>query len=303
MSRVCIAPLLLLFLIVFPCRTRLSAQAPSADRELKVLARTGAQSVLTEDLDYFLGRNGEEDLGEIPDSTLQNAIHVLALQRQALQTLQSQGLAVPDKAIDLWIRSAKPAETQKSVEEITVELCRPTGIAAEKLREHIQFRLSWARYLEKHLTEENLQKHFDRQKARFDGTRFKIDLVSIPVPAGRSSQRSAAHERLAKLRSSFPQSEQPAATEYDISREKWVSGTGDVHPSIVDSLLECPPGGFSEPIDTATNVHLVRQLERTEGQLPLAKVSADVRAHMLIYLLEHLAQQSEARLPLIAEPQ
>ena len=60
------------------------------------------------------------------------------------------------------------------------------------------------------------------------------------------------------------------------------------------------PEEVSEPIHTATGVHLIKLHKVEAGSKALADVRDEVRVHMLIHLLEHLARQSESQLPLQA---
>ncbi len=273
-----------------------------------VLAYLGEQEITRADVDFQLGRSGDEST-KLSLVAEQTTIHLIALQRQALQALRKLGLAVNRDQVDQWIESnAATGRDGSSAAEIIRSISEQFGIGELEYREFIAFRLSWQRYLAKHLNDKNLRRHFENQKARFDGTRFRIELVSIAVPAGESAARTQASERLADLRQKL--SEQPenwgqvledtATPTWQISRERWVPGSGELDPTLIGALLELAPGEMSDVVDTATGVHLLRLLDREPGDLDLSQVVGEVRADMLVYLLKHLASQSRDQLPLRA---
>ncbi len=265
-----------------------------------ILARIGVQTIDIADVDFFLGRRPKDDLPALPFTTRENALHLFALQRQALETLRAQKLAVTDAEIDDWIVAQSGAsEPQRTLENVIQTICQQHGLSREKYRAHVAFRLSWQRYLDNQLTEDNLKKHFARQHARFDGTRFKVDVASVPVPAGNNQPRVAAHEALKKLGARF--SDEPPSDEATVIvfTSKWVRGSGDLDPSLITPLLSSVPGDFSKPLDTASGVHIIRLIDTEAGKLQLAEVRGQVRAHMLLYLLEYLAQPSQEHLPLV----
>ena len=175
------------------------------------------------------------------------------------------------------------------------------GISEAAYRDHFAFRLSWQQYLQQHLTDENVAKHFENQKSRFDGTRFRIASVAIAVPAGESQDRNAAAARLAELRNQLLQEtvswrdllraeDAPSIKPLQgvspdrivVSAERWIRGTGDQHPSIVAELLKLKVLGISQPIDTPTAVYLVQLFEKEAGSRALVEVRDEVRNDMLI---------------------
>ena len=121
---------------------------------------------------------------------------LIAQQAQALQTLRRLQLGASGREVENWIE--KQSKVNPKIKELDLERF-PEAVAW--LHEQVAFRLSWQRYLAKHLTEKNLQRHFDNQLARFDGTRFEVQLMSARASAGTSKARSALlreFEELAK---------------------------------------------------------------------------------------------------------
>lgn len=283
-----------------------------------VVARIGAQEILQGEVDFVLGRSlapGQEELPSLNMVVQQNAIHMLGQQQQALQTLRELKQAASFGEVKRWLESTSGADRPNAkADDILQQIATTYGIDAERVLNHLAFRLSWKAYLAKHMTEANLKKHFASQKPRFDGTKFRVCYASVAVPAGESGAREKAVEALKALASqanSWAEDEMKAAGENwlqakdaaEIAREfqlKWVRGTGDLDPALVSVLLRLKAGELSEPVHTATGVHLIKLFEVEAGDFDLEQVQDEVRVHMLVFLLEHLSQQSSERLPLQA---
>lgn len=281
-----------------------------------VLARTGAQTITVADIDFLLARlRGPSEARQLANqqplssTTQATAIELLALQRQALATLRKKQQAASLEEIESAIRAgATPEQSDWSIAQIAESYSEQYGIDAEKLHDSIDFRLAWPRYLQRHLTEENLRKHFAKQRQRFDGTRFKIDLITLIVPVGRSPLRDQAVQRLTDLRTELmaPQANWETIIgntnglgETTLTNGRWIKAAGDLVPGLITPLLELDCDQLSQPIHTTSGVHLIRWTETEAGKYELPEVRGDVRTHMLLHLLEYLAKQSADELPLV----
>ena len=296
-------------------------EAAQSQDNTKVVARLGEQAITDRDIDFQLGRVASVDtepLKELPPVVLQSAIHLLAQQRQALQTLRTRKLAVGREDVERWLDdNAQPINGEKqTASDMIRDQSSNAGISESNLRDHLAFRLSWQRFLQQQLTEPNVAKHFENQPKRFNGTRFKVSIVDLAATAGKSVRRDKLAEILTAMRSRLMSGDlnwKDLASElgrsellkddvgkFLVREDLWARGTGDLEPTIVTVLMKLEPDSYSEPIHTPTGVHLVKLLEVEPGSRELSEVRDEVRAHMLLHLLEHLARQSESQLPLKA---
>ncbi len=287
----------------------------------KVVAMLGEQTITDRDIDFQLGRTANdrgEPLKEFSTAIMQSAIYMLGQQRQALQTLRSRKLAMSREDVERWLdENGQPKNGEKStVAEMLREEASKAGISEANLRDHWAFRLSWQRFLQQQLTEANVAKHFENQPKRFNGTRFKVSVVDIAAKAGKSNHRDKLAAALSEFRSQMMSGdlswkELAAELQKDqriegntvqirVREDLWARGTGDLEPTVVSSLMKMEPNRYSQPIHTPTGVHLVTLLEVELGSKQLPEVRDEVRAHMLLHLLEHLARQSESQLTLRA---
>ncbi len=286
-----------------------------------VVAKLGEQTITDRDVDFHLGRAAVENanaLNDLPPAVMQSAIYLIAQQRQALQTLRSKKLAYGRDEVERWLEEngQPPSGEKRTPAELIREQARQAGITESNLRDHLAFRLSWQGFLKQQLTDANVSKHFDNQPKRFNGTRFKVTIVDVASAAGKSDRREQLARTLTKLRSQMMSGElqwnevatalqktdamQGKIDQIRVRENLWARGTGDLEPSIITALMKMEPVAYSDPIHTPTGVHLVQLLEVEAGAKELTDVRDEVRAHMLLYLLDHLARQSESQLPLKA---
>lgn len=319
-------------LLGFP---RLSlAQEPSDDSQASSIrnsnslpiAFVGEHPIYEADVLLQLGKLNSKSnaVRNLPNSVRDQTVSLIAKQRQAVLSLQEINEAADSQKVDDWIENNLGESTRvientsnlPTADEILRSIEALSGVTPASYRSFIQFRISWQPYLKKHLTTANMKRFFEQRQARFDGTKFRILLQSIPVPLGDSRQRDEAEEYLQKLRTSEEQGnnstedaanviENNAAHQIEpiISGPTWFSGMGGLEPKLMDIVIGLKDGETSSAINTATGVHVVTLLETQKGDLPLEQVQDSVRSQMLIYLLDYLAEQSEDKLPLrLAKP-
>ncbi|MCA9130005.1 MAG: peptidyl-prolyl cis-trans isomerase [Planctomycetales bacterium] len=250
---------------------------------------------------------GLGEFAPLEQSVTESAIALLAKQWQALNTMKVRHLVLDSKTIDAWILAQRFASEEIGADVVshTEHLANQWAITPDVYRDLVTFRLSWQAYLGKHLTNENMEKHFKKQPQRFDGTQFKISMISARVPLGQSAQRDATRAALSELRVQSSDTDEVWKQAKTLQNERWmltdatwVRGYGDVEDAVVTLLMTVEEDSWSEPVDTLTGVHLLRLEEVRAGSSTLQEVQGQVRSHMLVYLLDYLAAQSSEQLPL-----
>ncbi|RMF43971.1 MAG: hypothetical protein D6753_03755 [Planctomycetota bacterium] len=277
-------------------------RATHAAPEDKPLAMLGRRPLTRQHVDLVLGRNPALGLPPLDPAVEKAAIALIAKRMQALQTLRKLKMAPDRPAILQWIARAQQVDAPEDWVQRTSQQWQ---VDPDTLLETLEFRLAWEQYLSKHLTEANLSRHFQNQRSRFDGTRFLISLVTAPAPAGSGPARDAVAEQLRDWAQSVtpPVEEsaswsQPPPADWHCDVRRWVRGTGECDPWIVDAILRLEPGDPPAVIHSAAAVHAVWLHEQQPGERPFEQAQDDVRAHLLVYLLDYLAGQSARELPL-----
>ncbi len=305
-----------LFLICGCCVVSAVCQMQTAAAQTaaaKTLAYVGEMPITAADVDFQLGRavRAGESLPDLPAAMLNSTVDMIASQRQALAALRKSKQAVSDQGVDTWLEANPPATDQPdaklTAQQIVTAVCQQASLDERAYRDFVAFRLSWPEYVKKHLTESNVEKHFRRQTARFDGSQFEIEMLSIPMAAGASESRNQAASQLETIRAN----DDPAANfdgfakaneGMELLTRRWVRASGDLDPRLVDTILELQDGELSPVLHTATGVHLIHRLASRRGERKLSEVRPEVRAHMLLFMLNHLAEQSREQMPFKAAP-
>jgi len=264
------------------------------------LAKVGDESITTASINFQLRR--EPDAPRLAHAAEQTVVKLIAQQLQALQTLRRLRLGASSKEVDNWIQ--RQAQLDRTLLEPDVEAFPH---AEEWLKKQVAFRLSWQRYLAKHMSPRNLARHFENQRTRFDGTRFRVQLLSAKTTAGKSDSRKRLREDFAKLYSQLENNDvdwealpgKIKETGWALGEEGWVKGTGTLEPDAISAILTLEEPGITKPFTTTSGIHIARLIEIDQGDLKLADVQDEVRAHMLVFMLDHLAKQSEKVMPLV----
>lgn len=274
----------------------------------QVLAHLGEEPITQSDVDFQLGRRPGTQGAALPPALANSTIDLIAAQRRALASLRKMKIAVSRAAVDRWLEQNPPPtnnpEYKLSADEIVTAICKETQLTQDTYRDLIAFRLSWPIYLKKLLTDANVEKHFGKQTARFDGTEFEIEMASIATSAGESEQRQFSESKLAKLKEQLePEADNfgdlaKADREIEFFERRWVRGTGDLDPRLLDTIITLQKDDISAPVHSASGVHLIRLIDMKPGNRGLSEARDEVRGHMLIFLLDHLADKSAASLPL-----
>ncbi len=258
------------------------------------LAFVGDQPITRAEVDLQLGRVSTADnpVAALPPALEGTTIHLIALQRQALQTLREMKQSVAPTELDKWFEEHPITDEQRS------------GPGEESIRQLMEFRLSWQPYLAKHLTDQNVQRHFDNQRQRFDGTLFNLEMISTAVPPGTSPARQVAVDKLLKLRQQAIENGDELSVvvrddkAFELLKAAKLRGSGDLHPTLIDTVLKLKKNEWSQPVHSPVGVHVIHLIDVTAGTRELSEVEGEVRAHMLYFLLEHLAAKSSKQHPL-----
>ena len=81
------------------------------------------------------------------------------------------------------------------------EHLKQVGLLATTFAGRLAWKLSWQQYLERQLTDDNLEKYFKRYHREFDGTQLRVAQILFKLPADADAGRiAAAKDKAAKLK-------------------------------------------------------------------------------------------------------
>lgn len=158
------------------------------------------------------------------------------------------------------------------------KLAREFG-TPEELQREFTFRLAWRKLVETHDEGQGWRRHFDRHRARYDGTRVRARQIFLKVPAGDRTGREQAQARLRAIKERVEAGEidfGDAAREVSQapSREMggdmgWFARTGTVPDELAGPAFDQHVGGLAGPLEGDYGVHLLQVTERETGMLSL----------------------------------
>ena len=272
------------------------------------IAATVADSVVTvEHVEKLLARSlDDRPLSEPVKALMQaKALDQLVGQLLVLEYLRSQGKIASDDDVQLSLERLQEelGTVEQSLEHYLVE----QGLTRSALVSQIRFRLSWARYLESSLTDENLHKHFDRFRRELDGTQVNVSHLLLKEDAKDPENLAEVENQAEQIRSRVLKGEVEwleAVREHSqaASRESggdlgWIGRWSPMPESFSKAAFSLEPGQISPPTRTEFGVHLIRCEVIEPGTSAWEKVEPVVRRHSTQYLFEWIVERQRVKTP------
>jgi len=228
------------------------------------------------------------------------ALEQLVRRQLILGWLQSTGQAASARDVDFELERLKRSlERQRQSLE---EYCRRQKLDERQLRKALEWQLSWRHFLDKYLTEENLQRHFERHQRELDGTRLRVAHILLKVdPASGTDRLAEAVARAEQIRQEIVTGTRTfaqAAKEY--SQAPSAADGGDLgfisrHEPMPEGFSRAAyrlqPQEVSRPVTSAVGVHLITCVEEQPGQRTAAEAGPELEQAARRYLFEWAAQR------------
>lgn len=202
-------------------------------------------------------------------------IEQLIGRKLVLHFLDEKDLAANDKELDVEIGRIRK---RLSATGVTLEQhLGKTQQDIDSLRRALAWQISWQRYLDQFLSEENLKKFYQRRQRQFDGSQVRVAHILWKVDDAADRQSVAqATEKAAALRKKITSGEvsfSEAAAQHSQSPSKDKGGNiGFItrHESMPEpfarAAFDLQPGEVSAPVATPFGVHLIQCVEIKPGQ-------------------------------------
>ncbi len=236
------------------------------------------------------------------------------LQAQTLRQLVARELVLQ------WLsgrdQSASQAEIDLAITRLTKQLDqRETSLADylasrhmshDDLQRALRWQLSWERFLQRYITDDNLEKFFQQRRVHFDGTQLRVAHILLAVPRDadeptRRQQLAQKQERARQLRAQIEAGElsfDEAARRHSDAPTATAGGEIGVisrHEPMPEVFTAAAYGlalhGVSEPVTSPFGVHLVQCLEILPGQRSWQDVRDQLEPAMVRYLFDWVAQK------------
>lgn len=182
------------------------------------------------------------------------------------------------------------------------EFLKQKGISEEQLQQSLGWDLAWAKYLDNFLTDNNLNKYFEKHRKQFDGTELRVAHVLLKPddPTKRDSwekaygHAKAVYADIASEKLTF----EKAVIEYSSGATKinkgelgWINWRGPMAREFTFAAFRLRVGEVSQPTQTGFGFHLIKLLEEKPGMKTVDDVRPQVVQSVKRYLFEWLASK------------
>ncbi len=277
--------------------------AEEADDPLVVLATVNGhpvyQSQVAREVERALqGREVSDDFRkQLEAGTLQQLIN----QNLVLAYLERTGKAASQQDVDLAVSRLKQ---ELSRQEKTLEdHYDATGTDQDTLRRVLRWQISWERFLNGYLTDENLRRYFSDHRRDFDGT--ELHVAQILLKTGAQADTEAVMKKASRLRdqivegsTTFAQAARQhsqAPTAASDGQLGWIKRHEPMPESFSQAAFGLEVGEVSLPVTSSFGVHLIQCLEEKPGQRDWQEARAELRKAVTRYLFQWAAERERGR--------
>jgi parvulin-like peptidyl-prolyl isomerase len=282
----------------------LSARADADDAQQAVAATVDGRPIYAAQVERLI----ERTLGGRPPlegfalvQMKARTLEQLVSRQLILSYLQTNGQAASKDDIDLELARIEKQLKQQGL-SLDDYLQQSKLLDVDDLRGTLAWQLSWQRFLEPLMTEENLKKHFDRTHAHFDGTQLDVAHIRLPVePRDDPQALQRTLDKAAALREEIVSGKVSFA---DAAKQHSVSPTAEDGGKLGRISRHSPQpepysatafalkkGEISPPVVTAAGVHLIQCLEVHPGQKPFEAVRDEVQNDARRFLFEWVVER------------
>ena len=241
----------------------------------KVVAKVDGDSIHLREVEKELKRViGKSKLAkDVHQRLRKEMVKRLVDKRLILRYLASKELGASKQQIDVAIdRLKKQLEAKKTTLEAFL---KEKKLSQGDLRFSFAWQIGWTQFLNRYLTEKNMQRYFERHAKEFDGTQLKVAHILIKAKSTDKAGRAAAVKKLTALREKILKKEVSFAKAAKAnSQSPSANKGGDIgfierhKPMPKDfskAAFALDVGEISKPVHSPFGVHLIRCLQVKKG--------------------------------------
>jgi hypothetical protein len=206
------------------------------------------------------------------------ALEYLIAQRLVLAYLARKGLGPSEQDVDFLWEQQRRRLAQREVQ--LEDHLRQRGLDRDAYRRRLAWRLGWPRYVQRYLTDENLQKQFASRPRDYDGTQLRVAHILLRVPRsdGPAAGRAAVDRSLSRAQEirrridSGELSFAEAARKYSDAPTApqggdlgYLSRHQPMPEAFTRAAFGLQPGQTSDPVVSPFGVHLIHCLQVKPG--------------------------------------
>ena len=248
-------------------------------------------------------REANAGQNDLPPLMVANALRHLIRKQVVLAELQKgpEAIGPSELIMEIGKIETRLAETGTSLVEHVVAV----GATRAEFDNELQWRTVWQRTLDAKLNDQTIEAYFELHHSDFDGTQLNVDQVlwvfgTEDPPKQRVKMRDQAnlvYQRLTSGELEWSEavrefSMSPLAKQPDRKSERWIGRRGPMPKPFTDAAFALKAGEFSQPIDSATGLHIIKCIEIQPGDRKLGEVVTEVRSAMAEEVFDGIADKA-----------
>lgn len=296
--------------MILPTATILWAAAlcgqPATPVESPAAARVNGQVVSPSEAEReFRQAYGERKFADAErQKLLKAALEQVIDRRLVMAYLTASGQAATSQDIDFAVSQF---EKDLKSQNLTLEQhLKQVAMSRDDFRRAIAWKLTWQKYVERQLTDANLQKYFEGHRREYDGTELRVAQILFKLPADADEAAvAAAKDKAVKLKAEIAAGKLPfaeAARQHSQAPSKvgggdigWIERRRPMPEDFSKAAFALKPGEIGEPLVSTFGVHLITVLEAKSGAKTWKDAANDLRPAVTLYLFRWIADQERPK--------
>ena len=272
------------------------------------IAATVANQIITvAEADGLLDRtiDGRPLRDDVKSLLQAKTLEQLVGQLLVLEYLRTENKLASDE--DVQSAQERLAEKLLAVEQNLEGHLSEQRLTRTELANRIRFQLSWKRYLDGMLIEENLKKHFEKFRRELDDGEMRVSHLLLKTSDSLPGDVNAIRDQAEQIRqqvvdgkmawSDAVQSQSQAATREFAGDLGWIGRFAPMPESFSEAAFKLEPGQISAPVRTEFGFHLIRCEEIKPGTRSYEQAEQDIRRHATQYLFGWIVARQKEQTP------
>ncbi len=221
--------------------------------------------------------------------------------RLVLGYLKSRGEAVSPQLVAAEIEARQAQLQQQKIS--WKDYLQNLGISESAWRTDVEWRMSWKAYVDRRITDEVLQRHFDRNRRQFDGTQLSVRQILLAAdPADDGKEATKVVERAQQIRREILDGKitfADAVARYSTGPSRreggqlgFIGRQGPMDEPFSAAAFALGKKEISPPLVTRFGVHLIQCLEIKPGTKTWTEVVDALRKAVIHHGFQQIVSQT-----------
>ncbi len=292
----------LLLLLIWGATSLAAQESPSTNPSPVILATIDNESITSAEVEreVRLAMRDRKLEGVALDSLRNQALQQVIDRHLVLRFLQASKEGASDQDVDFAL--AKLVRQLQAKETKLPDHLKTLGLSEQELRQELRWKITWSRYVDAHLTDENLRKYYEKHRRDFDGTQLRVAHILLKVePPSDATASEKVIARAAALREEIVSGKLAFAAAAQANSEAPTADRGgDIglirrHEPMPEEFalaaFALEKGAVSPPVVTSFGVHLIQVLDVMPGKKTWQECQEELRPAVTLYLFRWIAQK------------